>query len=490
MVLARAQNGGRSQQDQRGLIKLGATAPTSEGRTALVIGNAAYTEGRLNNPVNDATAIAAALQEMGFQVTVLRDADLRAIDDAVNTFSNKLRQGGVGLFYFAGHGLQVQGENYLVPIGARIDREQDVKYAAVPVGRVLGALEDAGNNLNIIILDACRNNPFSRSFRSSQMGLAQVQAVTGSLIAYATAPGSVAADGTGSNGVYTSHLLKNMRMPGVPIEQVFKNVRIGVKQETGGKQIPWEASSLTGDFMFIPSTQQISSGQMTQSAPVSLPPTIPASQPPISSGQMTQSAPVSSPPTIPVSQYGNPSSAQVASLPPSQVQPPPSKLSQEFAGQRAIIDTKFGSMEIRFFPDKAPKHVENFIKLAKSSFYDKTIFHRVIPGFMIQGGDPNTKDEKDKSRYGMGGPGTHVKAEFNDRPHVRGIISMARAQGPDSAGSQFFIVVKDTPHLNGKYTVFGEVVKGMEVADKIVSQPRDARDNPLERIEMTVKIVE
>jgi peptidyl-prolyl cis-trans isomerase B (cyclophilin B) len=157
---------------------------------------------------------------------------------------------------------------------------------------------------------------------------------------------------------------------------------------------------------------------------------------------------------------------------------------------RAIIETKLGSMEIRFFPDKAPKHVENFIKLAKSGFYDKTIFHRVIPGFMIQGGDPNTKDEKDKSKYGMGDPGYKIKAEFNDRPHVRGAVSMARSQDPDSAGSQFFIVVKDNPSLNGKYTVFGEVVKGMEVADKIVSQPRDARDNPLERIEMTVKIVE
>src|SRR5215470_12453391 len=157
---------------------------------------------------------------------------------------------------------------------------------------------------------------------------------------------------------------------------------------------------------------------------------------------------------------------------------------------QAIIETKFGSMEIRFFPDKAPKHVENFIKLAKSGFYDKTIFHRVIPDFMIQGGDPNTKDEKDKSRYGMGGPGYQVKAEFNDRPHVRGVVSMARSQDPDSAGSQFFIVVKDAHYLNGQYTVFGEVVKGMEVADKIVSQPRDARDNPLERVEMTVRIEE
>jgi len=169
------------------------------------------------------------------------------------------------------------------------------------------------------------------------------------------------------------------------------------------------------------------------------------------------------------------------------------RLQAQIAGgkePRAVIETKLGNMEIRFFPDKAPKHVENFIKLAKSGFYDKTLFHRVIPGFMIQGGDPNTKDEKDKSKYGMGDPGYKIKAEFNDRPHVRGAVSMARSQDPDSAGSQFFIVVKDTPHLNGKYTVFGEVVKGMEVADKIVSQQRDTGDNPLERIEMTVKIVE
>src|SRR5262247_3038101 len=164
--------------------------------------------------------------------------------------------------------------------------------------------------------------------------------------------------------------------------------------------------------------------------------------------------------------------------------PPPS------LGPKAIIKTKFGDIHIKFYPEAAPKHVQNFIKLAKSGFYDGTIFHRVIPGFMIQGGDPNTKDEKDKSRYGMGGPGYTVKAEFNDRPHVRGTVSMARSPDPDSAGSQFFIVVKDSPSLDGKYTVFGEVVKGMEVADKIVSQPRDARDNPLERIEMTVRIVE
>jgi peptidyl-prolyl cis-trans isomerase B (cyclophilin B) len=155
---------------------------------------------------------------------------------------------------------------------------------------------------------------------------------------------------------------------------------------------------------------------------------------------------------------------------------------------QAIIETQFGGIEVVFFPDKAPKHVENFVKLAKSGFYNGTIFHRVIPGFVIQGGDPNTKKE-DTSQYGMGGPGYTVKAEFNDRLHERGTLSMARSQDPDSAGSQFFIVLARTPHLDGKYTVFGKVVKGMEAVDKIVNLPRGARDMPLERVEMTVRIV-
>jgi len=155
----------------------------------------------------------------------------------------------------------------------------------------------------------------------------------------------------------------------------------------------------------------------------------------------------------------------------------------------AMIETNLGTLELKFFPDVAPNHVKNFVDLAKKGFYDGTTFHRVIPGFMIQGGDPNSKNP-DKSRHGMGGPGYTVKAEFNDKPHKRGTLSMARAQDPDSAGSQFFICVADAAFLNKQYTVFGEVISGMNVADKIVSQPRDKRDNPNERVEMKVKIVE
>ena len=155
---------------------------------------------------------------------------------------------------------------------------------------------------------------------------------------------------------------------------------------------------------------------------------------------------------------------------------------------KAVIKTKFGDMEVQLFPEKAPNHVQNFLKLAKSGFYDKTIFHRVIPGFMIQGGDPNTKDPNKPETYGMGGPAERLKAEFNEIPHRRGILSMARTNDPNSAGSQFFIVVKDSNFLDRQYTVFGEVVKGMDVADKIVSLPRNERDLPRERVEMTVVV--
>jgi len=156
---------------------------------------------------------------------------------------------------------------------------------------------------------------------------------------------------------------------------------------------------------------------------------------------------------------------------------------------KAVIETKFGNMEIRFFPDAAPDHTSNFIELAKKGFYNGTTFHRVMPGFMIQGGDPNSKSE-DRTTHGMGSPGYTIKAEFNERSHKKGILSMARSADPDSAGSQFFICVADAPFLDRQYTVFGEVVSGMDVADKIVSQTRDKRDNPLERVEMKVKIVE
>ena len=158
---------------------------------------------------------------------------------------------------------------------------------------------------------------------------------------------------------------------------------------------------------------------------------------------------------------------------------------------RVTLSTSKGEIVVELYPDKAPATVKSFLAYVDEKFYDGTIFHRVIPGFMIQGGDPNTKDAKGpRSRHGTGGPGYTIKAEFNDTPHKRGVVSMARAQDPNSAGSQFFIVVKDSGFLDREYTAFGRVVRGMEIADKIVNSPRDARDNPNDRVDMKVRVVE
>lgn len=156
----------------------------------------------------------------------------------------------------------------------------------------------------------------------------------------------------------------------------------------------------------------------------------------------------------------------------------------------AVIETTHGVIKLEFFEDKAPGHVKNFKDLANKNFYDGTTFHRVIPGFMIQGGDPNSKSDN-RSSHGTGGPGYSIDAEFNDVKHERGVLSMARSQDPNSAGSQFFICVKDAFFLDGQYTAFGKVIEGMDVADKIVNESRDSNDNPKERMEMkSVSIVE
>ncbi|MDA0857581.1 MAG: pentapeptide repeat-containing protein [Proteobacteria bacterium] len=223
-------------------------------RQALVIGNSKYTHtGPLRNPANDAEAISSTLKQLGFNVMTLTDADQRQMDQAIRKFGADLRgSNGVGLFYFAGHGMQIEGENYLLPTDINPSNEFDVTYDAVPVGKLLGQMEAAGNGMNVVILDACRNNPFARSFRSSSRGLAQVIAPTGSFISYATAPGDVAADGEGDNGLFTEKLLQHMITPGLRLEEVFKRVRADVQQDSSNKQVPWDSSSVTGDFFFVP----------------------------------------------------------------------------------------------------------------------------------------------------------------------------------------------------------------------------------------------
>jgi Caspase domain len=225
-------------------------AAKAEQRVALVIGNGAYETAPLKNPVNDAEDMAQALRELGFDVIQKENLNQNDMKRAIREFGEKIKNGGVALFYYAGHGTQVNGSNYLVPIGAQIDKEEEIEYESVDAGFVLAQMDNAGNRMNIVILDACRNNPFARSFRSATRGLAQMNAPSGTLIAYATAPGSVASDGTERNGLYTQELLRAIRTSGLAIEEVFKRVRISVRDLTKGNQTPWESSSLVGDFYF------------------------------------------------------------------------------------------------------------------------------------------------------------------------------------------------------------------------------------------------
>lgn len=229
----------------------GVKRPDSEQRVALVIGNGAYLEGKLANPVNDAQDVATRLRQLDFEVISGNNLNRRQMEDLIREFGRKIRNGGVGMFYFAGHGVQVNNNNYLIPIGAQINGEAEVKYEAVDVGFVLAQMENAQNRLNIVILDACRNNPFARSFRSSSRGLASIDAPVGTLIAYATAPGQTASDGKERNGLYTKELLAAMQVTGLKLEDVFKRVLSQVRRQSNDKQVPWYSSSIEGDFYFV-----------------------------------------------------------------------------------------------------------------------------------------------------------------------------------------------------------------------------------------------
>ena len=219
-------------------------------RVALVIGNASYSSvPQLTNPTNDAREVTRALQATGFEVIRLENADLQQMQEAVRSFGQQLGKNDVGLFYFSGHGVQVKGKNYLIPVRENIKQSFEVPSSAIDADLVLATMENAKNNLNIMILDACRS-PFPGEARSLSRGLATLDAAKGTLIAYATAPGKEALDGQGSNSPYTKHLVRALQQKGLPIEQVFKQVRIAVVEETKGNQVPWENSSIMGDFYF------------------------------------------------------------------------------------------------------------------------------------------------------------------------------------------------------------------------------------------------
>jgi uncharacterized caspase-like protein len=217
-------------------------------RLALVIGNASYGTSPLKNPVNDADDVSQMLKDSGFTVIDVRNAALGKMRQAVRQFGDMLLDNDVGLVYYSGHGVEVAGRNYLLPVNADIQREDEVADQSVDVSLVLEKMATANKAVNILILDACRDDPFGRGFRSRSKGLAVLDAPRGTIIAYATSPGRVADDGLGRNSPYTKNLLKFMPVPNRPIEAVFKDVRRGVQQDTKGSQTPWENTSLSGDF--------------------------------------------------------------------------------------------------------------------------------------------------------------------------------------------------------------------------------------------------
>ena len=222
--------------------------PAGDKRVALVIGNSRYPTSPLKNPVNDAREMSAALRKLGFEVIERVDANQKEMNRAISLFGSKLGADSIALFYYSGHGIQTRGKNFMVPVDAEIGSESAVRSEAVDVDTVLEQI--ASSQLNILILDACRNNPFERGFRSVGGGLAQMDAPKGTLIAYATAPGRTAADGEGANSPYTSELIESLQVRGLSVEQIFKRVRTNVAKRTADRQVPWEASYLTGDFFF------------------------------------------------------------------------------------------------------------------------------------------------------------------------------------------------------------------------------------------------
>jgi formylglycine-generating enzyme required for sulfatase activity len=229
-------------QQQRGQT----VQPKAIQRTALVIGNSNYGQGQLRNPANDARAMGNTLKDLGFEVALNFNLNLRQMDEAVRAFGQKIKDGGIGLFYFAGHGVQVEGVNYLAPVGLRVQKEQDIKFEMLDIGKVTAEMEAAKNGLNILILDACRNNPFTRAFRSPNPGLAPINAPSGTYIAFATAPGTTASDGEGENGLYTQELLTNLKQPGLRLEDIFIRTRVSVKKKSNDLQVPWENGALEG----------------------------------------------------------------------------------------------------------------------------------------------------------------------------------------------------------------------------------------------------
>lgn len=330
-------------------------AAQAERRIALVIGNSSYRTSPLKNPVNDATAMTATLKEMGFKVTSAYNVrNYQELIKLIRDFGSELQKGGVGLFYYAGHGVQIGGNNYLIPVEADIRKEGDVELEAVDLNRVLNEMQYARNDVNIIILDACRDNPYASSFRTTTRGLASItKPVPDCLIAYATQPNGVARDGDGANGVFTEELLKAINTPGLTLTQVMMQVRNGVKTRTNNEQLPWENSLLTRDFYFKPAPLDVAAPvtPITDAAPVS---TVAVAQP------QSVYVPVAKPP---VSTSPEPKFVAADA-------PPPKKFALEF---HTNIDFP-GTHTLSFNSNEAEYSVSTGLSFGVESFYRAGLF--------------------------------------------------------------------------------------------------------------------
>ena len=446
----------------------------AEKRVALVVGNSAYQHvTRLANPLNDARLMAQTLQTLGFTLIgggAQTELDKAGFDDVVQRFGRELQGADVGLFFYAGHGVQVRGSNYLIPVTANPTREADVDFQMVDVALVLRQMEGAGTKLNLVLLDACRNNPFGgRGLRTASSGLAHMQAPEGTLISYATQPGSVAQDGVGANSPYSKALAETMRKSGLDIFQAFNQVGLAVKRATANQQQPWVSSSpIDGNFYFAGGLKQ----QGEAGAPAAVADPCASAEAHWRSVEAIGSAAALE---DHLTRFPNCAFAglarvrlqaerskaaankKTAALAPDPAPGAPGSDAQN----TLVLETSKGPVVIRLRADIAPRHAERLKQLARDGFYNNAPFHRVIAGFMAQTGDGEKGNGTGKSKY------PNLAPEFSKEPFRRGIVAMARAADPNSANSQFFIAYAESPHLNGQYTVVGEVVSGMDNVDKI-----------------------
>jgi cyclophilin family peptidyl-prolyl cis-trans isomerase len=386
------------------------------------------------------------------------------MDEAFRRFARVARDADAALFFYAGHALQFAGTNYLMPVDAKLQDEADLPYELAKVDDVIADLSRA-RNTRIIILDACRDNPLAERLRTNlpavrsaalSRGLARIGS-QGLITAFATQPGQVAEDGFRTrNSPFTTALLKHIGTPGIEIGAMFRRVAQEVNQSTGGRQLPELSVSLLGEFYFA--------GQASGSVTIT---------PPSNEAERAWAV-VKDTASIAVledfirhfggSFYSTLARARLNELKKSQVTLATSTAASPAGAdsQNALmIDTKYGRIVIKLRNDIAPKHVERIKLLAREKYYDNVPFHRVIAGFMAQTGDGARGDGTGGSKY------PNLPAEFSNVSFKRGIVGMARANDPNSANSQFFIMYADGSSLNGKYTVVGEVLSGMEVVDKI-----------------------